>query len=78
MCGMTTSWSNLVRLRIVEACQASFSGCLMAVTAIVIGAASTRCVLSGTVPNGRQTFWMTTALLVSLVSAIAEWLIRIS
>ena len=78
-CGMTTSWSHMLRGNVLAALQANAGGALLAVTALVVGPWLVGSGLLGKWLVSRPREWLT--LLVGLTIAtttLVQWTLRIS
>ncbi|XZE53126.1 DUF2752 domain-containing protein [Planctomycetaceae bacterium SH139] len=77
-CGMTTSWAHLANGQWVAACQANLAGVFLGLLAMVGGPMAAWSAISGRAVSN-QTLWMLAGgMILALVLALAEWLVRIA
>jgi hypothetical protein len=78
-CGMTTSWSYMLRGNVLGAIEANAGGALLAVTAAVCGPWLVGSALLGRWLGGRPREWLTVAVGVAIVIVtLVQWTVRIS
>ena len=77
-CGMTTSWSHFVRGELASGLRASVAGTLLAVSACVGLTVAMIGVVSGRMPGRRWAVLAVWGMTGILLTAVAEWLVRIT
>ena len=77
-CGMTTSWAHMADGQWVAACQANLAGVFLGLLAMVGGPMAAWSAISGRAVSN-QTLWMLAGgMIMALVLALVEWLVRIA
>ena len=76
-CGMTTSWSRLLRGQLMGACDANLGGALLAIIALAYIPASCYFFFTGAATR-REWFSLALAcaLVIAMLLATAQWLLR--
>jgi len=78
-CGMTTSWSHMLRGNVLGAMQANAGGALLALTAATCGPWLLGTGLVGRWLGGPPREWLTVAVgLTIVIVTLVQWTVRIS
>ncbi|OYP34481.1 hypothetical protein CGZ80_15475 [Rhodopirellula sp. MGV] len=78
MCGMTTSWANLVRGQVWAAASASVTGCLLAFYSLYALFLAVQSAVLGMLPSPSQVRTATWVLIGIQLLIVAEWLYRLN
>nr|WP_255712941.1 DUF2752 domain-containing protein [Rhodopirellula sp. JC740] len=76
-CGMTTSWSWLTRGDLMASAEASLSGMLLGLYALVVVVLGLRWAGSGRSPRSRVNWWLGFGVVSIGVVCATEWLVRL-